>query len=136
MRTEKRDYFFQGTIGHINQDLAPRPHSQRSTRHALIRLPSHQRNRRSAIGTLRAAHALKIPVPDALSVVGFDDLEAVELVSPGLTTVRQPLSTMGSTAAAMLLQLISNENPPGRHIQLTTELIARHSVAAPQAASR
>jgi DNA-binding LacI/PurR family transcriptional regulator len=69
-------------------------------------------------------------VPDALSIVGFDDVEAAKLVTPGLTTVRQPLSQMGSTAATMLIQLINGQNPPGMHIQLTTELVVRQSTGA------
>jgi DNA-binding LacI/PurR family transcriptional regulator len=89
-------------------------------------------NDRLAFGTLRAAHALDVAVPGSLSVVGFDDLEAAELVSPGLTTVRQPLATMGSTAATMLSQLINEQDPPAMHMQLATELIVRHSTAAPR----
>jgi DNA-binding LacI/PurR family transcriptional regulator len=88
-------------------------------------------NDRLAFGTLRAAHELRIAVPDALSIVGFDDLEAADLVTPGLTTVRQPLTTMGATAATMLLQLIDGENPPGMHIQMATELVVRQSTAEP-----
>lgn len=45
---------------------------------------------------------------------------------PGLATVRQPLATMGSTAATMLLQLINGQNPHGTHLQLAIELIVRH----------
>ncbi|WP_432974813.1 LacI family DNA-binding transcriptional regulator [Dactylosporangium sp. CA-233914] len=93
-------------------------------------------NDRLAFGTLQAAHALKVPVPDGLSIVGFDDVDAAKLVSPGLTTVRQPLSTMGSTAATMLMQLINGQNPLGMHIQLATELVVRQSSGAPAAAGR
>lgn len=91
-------------------------------------------NDRLAFGTLQAAHALKLPVPDALSIVGFDDIDAAKLISPSLTTVRQPLSEMGSTAATMLIQLINGQNPLGMHIQLATDLIVRQSTAAPEAA--
>jgi DNA-binding LacI/PurR family transcriptional regulator len=88
-------------------------------------------NDRLAFGTLQAAHALKVAVPEALSIVGFDDLEAAALVSPGLTTVRQPLAAMGSTAATMLIQLINGQRPQGMHIQLPTELVVRRSTGAP-----
>jgi DNA-binding LacI/PurR family transcriptional regulator len=88
-------------------------------------------NDRIAFGVLQAAHELRIPVPDALSIVGFDDVEAARLVSPGLTTVRQPLATMGSTAATMLMQLINGQQPLGMHIQLATELVVRGSTGAP-----
>ena len=102
----------------------------------LLRLPDPPTaifafNDRLAFTTLQAAHALTIPVPDALSVVGFDDMEAATLVSPGLTTVRQPLATMGSTAATMLIQSINGQAPTGMHIQLATELIVRRSTTTP-----
>jgi DNA-binding LacI/PurR family transcriptional regulator len=86
---------------------------------------------RLAFGALRAAHTLGVPVPGTLSIIGFDDLEAAELVTPGLTTVRQPLAAIGSTAATILTQLINNENPPAMHVQLATELIVRQSTGAP-----
>ncbi|MEU1166568.1 LacI family DNA-binding transcriptional regulator [Streptomyces sp. NPDC005921] len=82
---------------------------------------------RLAFGTLRAAHELRIAVPDSLSVIGFDGLEAAQMVSPALTTVRQPLADMGSTAATMLLQLINGGKPPAMHIQLAAELVVRES---------
>lgn len=85
---------------------------------------------RLAFGTLRAAHELKVPVPDSLSIVGFDGLEATELVSPAITTVRQPLAVMGSTAATMLLQLINGDKPPAMHIQLAADLVVRESTGA------
>ncbi|MEV6301311.1 LacI family DNA-binding transcriptional regulator [Actinoplanes sp. NPDC051861] len=88
-------------------------------------------NDRIAFGALQAAHTAKVAVPDSVSIVGFDDAEAARLVSPALTTVRQPLSTMGSTAATMLTQLISGQEPLGMHIQLATELVVRRSTAAP-----
>ncbi|SHN14822.1 LacI family DNA-binding transcriptional regulator [Cryptosporangium aurantiacum] len=88
-------------------------------------------NDRLAFTTLQAAHALKIPVPDALSIVGFDDMEAAKLISPGLTTVRQPLAAMGSTAATMLIQLLNGQTPLGMHIQLATELVVRRSTGTP-----
>ena len=53
------------------------------------------------------------------------------MVSPALTTVRQPLADMGSTAATMLLQLINGGRPPAMHIQLAAELVVRESTAAP-----
>jgi DNA-binding LacI/PurR family transcriptional regulator len=88
-------------------------------------------NDRLAFGAMQAAHALGVPVPYSLSVVGFDDAEAARLVSPALTTVRQPLPAMGAQAATMLLQLLNGQQPLGMHIQLQTELIVRHSTAAP-----
>jgi hypothetical protein len=51
-----------------------------------------------AIGALQAARMRGINVPEQLSVVGFDDTEEASLVTPALTTVRQPLAEMGRMA--------------------------------------
>ena len=53
-----------------------------------------------AIGVLEASRRLGLPVPGALSVVGYDDIEIAELV--GLTTIRQPLLESGHRAADVL----------------------------------
>ena len=37
-------------------------------------------------------------VPDDLSVVGFDDTEQAVIVTPRLTSVRQPLAELGGWA--------------------------------------
>jgi LacI family transcriptional regulator len=67
-------------------------------------------------------------VPDDISVVGFDDIQAASYVRPRLTTVRQPLRRMGEMAAKQLLERISNGN--GRCpqlISLTPEFVVRES---------
>jgi LacI family transcriptional regulator len=59
-----------------------------------------------AIGVLEASAQLGLRVPEDLSVIGFDDIEAAELV--GLTTVRQPLFESGRLGALRLLELVES----------------------------
>src|SRR5580692_4214548 len=59
-----------------------------------------------AFGVYEAARQRELRIPDDLSVVGFDELPVSRWSSPPLTTVRQPLAEMGSTAAAMLGDLM------------------------------
>ena len=70
-------------------------------------------------------------IPDDLSLVGFDDLPMARWFSPPLTTVRQPLTEMGRTAASMLLGMIEDGEPHGRQVELATELVVRSSTAPP-----
>jgi LacI family transcriptional regulator len=68
-------------------------------------------------------------------VVGFDDVEVCEWMSPRLTTVRQPLDQMAALAIRTVLQ-----NPPSggevpTRIELATTLVVRDSTAPTGAAA-
>jgi LacI family transcriptional regulator len=84
-----------------------------------------------AIGAIKAARARGLRVPDDLSIVGFDDVEGATIVSPELTTVRQPLAEMGMLAARTLLRMAAGEEIETPKIELATDLIVRHSTVAP-----
>jgi LacI family transcriptional regulator len=84
-----------------------------------------------AIGTMRAARARGLRIPEDLSVVGFDDSEHASLVTPELTTVRQPLAEMGRTAVNLLRRLLDGQRVETLHVELGTRLIVRDSTAPP-----
>jgi DNA-binding LacI/PurR family transcriptional regulator len=87
-----------------------------------------------AIGALRAARDLGIPVPQALSVVGFDDIELADYTDPPLTTVRQPGHEKGTAAMRILLDRLERRQVTGpQQWSLETRLIVRGSTGpAPQ----
>jgi DNA-binding LacI/PurR family transcriptional regulator len=79
-----------------------------------------------ALGALRAAAERGIPVPEQLSVVGFDDAPTAAWSSPALTTISQPHRDKGRAAAEQLLA------PPARTATVfPTELVVRGSTAPP-----
>ena len=84
-----------------------------------------------AFGALRAARDRGLRVPEDLSVVGFDDIEPATLVTPTLTTVRQPLSELGRTAVNVLVRLLDGRASETPHIELATRLVVRESTAPP-----
>jgi LacI family transcriptional regulator len=89
-------------------------------------------NDNMAVGVLRAARARGIRVPEDLSVVGFDDSEQAAIVTPALTTVRQPLAEMGRMAVSLLLRLLENQRVEGLNVELATRLVVRDSTAPPR----
>jgi LacI family transcriptional regulator len=108
---------------------------RRAARHLLDR---HDRptaifafNDNIAIGVLQAARERGIGVPDELSVVGFDDVESAEIVTPMLTTVRQPLAEMGRMAVSLLERLLEGQRIEALHVELRTQLVVRQSTAPP-----
>jgi DNA-binding LacI/PurR family transcriptional regulator len=78
-----------------------------------------------AFGTLEAARALGIRVPEELSVIGFDDIDVASYV--GLTTVRQPLFESGRRGSELLLRALSGREVPVRTELLPLELIVRNT---------
>jgi LacI family transcriptional regulator len=86
----------------------------------------------SAIGTIRAIHERGLRVPDDISVVGFDDIPGAAYSNPTITTVRQPLETMGQLAARTLLNRIENLEPYIPEIAVEPEFVVRQSTAPPR----
>ncbi len=87
----------------------------------------------SAIGAVRAFTDAGLRVPEDVSVVGFDDIQAAAYLTPRLTTVRQPLRRMGEIAAGQLMAQIANRERNGaRAILVDPELITRESTCQPR----
>lgn len=82
-----------------------------------------------AMGVYSALRTRELSIPDEMSVVGFDDILPASIVTPTLTTVRQPLVEMGRVATTMLLRLIAGEPLDSMRVELTTTLIERESCA-------
>jgi DNA-binding LacI/PurR family transcriptional regulator len=86
-----------------------------------------------ALGVFDAAAERGLRIPHDLSVVGFDDLPAARWLSPGLTTVRQPVREMAELAARTLLRLMAGERLQVPRVELQTRLIERGSTGAVRA---
>lgn len=66
-------------------------------------------------------------VPDHILLAGFDDVQHATIMSPALTTVRQPCSQIAQEAFRTLLGRIKNPMCPPREILLTASLVVRAS---------
>jgi LacI family transcriptional regulator len=84
-----------------------------------------------AIGAIQAAREGGLHVPEDLSVVGFDDVEHATIVTPALTTVRQPLAEMGRTGVSLLMRLVERQRFETLRVELGTRLVVRESTAPP-----
>jgi LacI family transcriptional regulator len=91
-----------------------------------------------AVGALRACADLGRQVPDALALVGFDDIMLAALVTPPLTTCHVPRYELGVQAMRLLLNQIggcpdrANQGPeaeqnPCAEIVLRPEVVVRAS---------
>jgi len=85
----------------------------------------------SALEIVKVAGELGLDVPGHLSIIGFDDVPEAAKATPALSTVRQPMQTLGAEAARLLLTLMQGEVPPSTHIALPTRLVPRDTTAPP-----
>jgi LacI family transcriptional regulator len=88
-------------------------------------------NDRLAIGCYDALEARGLRCPQDVSVVGFNDMPFVNRLRPPLTTVRVPQREIGTVAADLLLQQLSNGSLSSREILLEPTLVVRESTAPP-----
>jgi LacI family transcriptional regulator/LacI family xylobiose transport system transcriptional regulator len=86
-------------------------------------------NDSQALGVYHAAAHAGLRIPHDLSVVGFDDLPPAQWTIPALTTIRQPLAEMATTAATMALTLAQGKPLIHNNVTLATELVVRDSTA-------
>ncbi|WP_345801451.1 LacI family DNA-binding transcriptional regulator [Microbacterium sp. AZCO] len=86
----------------------------------------------SAIEIVKVAGELGLDIPNDLSVIGFDDVPEASKATPALSTVRQPMQTLGAEAARLLLALMQGETPPATHLTLPTRLVPRGTTAPPR----
>jgi LacI family transcriptional regulator len=67
-------------------------------------------------------------VPDDVAIVGFDDVDAATIVTPTLTTVRNPAYETGRKAGELLLSRLRGEyRDTGRTVVLECPLVPRES---------
>ena len=80
-----------------------------------------------ALGVLAAARDAGLRVPDDLSIVGYDDIEAADYV--GLSTIRQHLFESGWAGAEILLGEIERPSEQVPVVHLSPELVVRATTA-------
>jgi LacI family transcriptional regulator len=85
-----------------------------------------------ALGCYDSLRDQGLACPDHMSVIGHNDMPFVDLVDPGLTTVRISHHAMGVQAAQLILRRLQQEDMGQMEIRLKPELVVRASTAAPR----
>jgi DNA-binding LacI/PurR family transcriptional regulator len=82
-----------------------------------------------ALGAVLAARRAGLRVPEDVSVVGYDDSTFMNCTDPPLTTVRQPVESMGRAAVALLVNQVENVAVYPEELLFEPELVVRGSTA-------
>ena len=106
---------------------------------SLLNVPKSERptallcaNDMMAIGALEYCKASGIRVPGDISIVGFDDVPTAQLLTPRLTTVRQPAYEMGISAAELLIGLTQGKENAELLKSHPVEMVVRESTGIPK----
>ena len=81
-----------------------------------------------AAGIMAGLHERGVKIPEDISVVGFDDINICQMVTPTLTTIHQDMNLKGRLAVDFMLQLLEGRPLEKSEITLPTHLVERHSV--------
>lgn len=91
----------------------------------------------TAFGVIRALNNASRRVPEDCSVIGFDDVSMAGCYNPPLTTIRQPMSDLGSIGVKLLVNVVQaslSKTPfTPEYIKVEPELVVRESTGHPSA---
>ncbi|EKQ57684.1 MULTISPECIES: LacI family DNA-binding transcriptional regulator [unclassified Clostridium] len=80
-----------------------------------------------AIGAINAVKDAGLTIPDDISIIGFDDIEISEYLTPRLTTIRQNCDEIGRTAVDLLVEQINEKEKLKINKIISVELVERDS---------
>ncbi|WBB69221.1 LacI family DNA-binding transcriptional regulator [Micromonospora sp. WMMD812] len=90
-------------------------------------------NNMLAEGAFQALQGRGLRVPDDLSLVAFDDVPWMSMVSPGITTVDQHTDDLGRTCAQLVIDRLGGSAPNLATVQyIEPSVVIRGSTAAPR----
>jgi LacI family transcriptional regulator len=93
-------------------------------------------NNLMSLGVLAELARREVQIPEQISFVGFDDLEAAALLRPAITTISRPMEEQGAEAMRLLRARLRGEEGPPQRIVLPTRLTIRGSTASPRETRR
>lgn len=68
-----------------------------------------------AVHVIKVCAELGIRIPEQLKLIGYDDIPLTSLITPGITTIRQPLPEMSRLAVSLIDSLVAGEKVPLEH---------------------
>ena len=80
------------------------------------------------LGAVRAVREAGLSIPDDISIICFDDNQFMNLMSPPITRIGQPVKDMASLAFKLLLDRIAGQTQSASHILLTPTLVRGESI--------
>lgn len=80
-----------------------------------------------AYGVNKHLSSIQLKIPDAISLVGFDNTGLNEMMDLSLTTVNQPVDLLGQRSCEILINKIVKRNPKHKDYYYAPNLVIRNS---------
>ncbi|MEX2416513.1 MAG: LacI family DNA-binding transcriptional regulator [Paenibacillaceae bacterium] len=87
-------------------------------------------NDMTAIGMINELEQQGIKVPEQMSIIGIDNIELGQIISPSLSTIDHPKREMGKFACKMLLERMNGDKSTMNEMVMQPQMIERDSVRA------
>ena len=81
-----------------------------------------------AIGAMKYIQQIGYKVPEDVSIIGFDDLQLCEIVTPKLSSIRQDYELIGKKSCELLIEKMNKKAIKLKPFVVDTQLILRESV--------
>jgi DNA-binding LacI/PurR family transcriptional regulator len=85
----------------------------------------------AALGAMEAIDRAGLDIPEAISLVGYDDLALSRLPRIGLTTIGQPRADLGRQAVLLVLERLDDARESARHVVVPPKLVVRSTTGPP-----
>jgi LacI family transcriptional regulator len=83
-----------------------------------------------AIGAMQYLKEHRIKVPEDISIIGFDDVNADMYTDPPLSSIRVPKVDLGTEAMRIIIDILKHKIRKSKKVLVPVELIKRQSVKA------
>ncbi|GKT02986.1 ribose utilization transcriptional repressor RbsR [Furfurilactobacillus sp. WILCCON 0119] len=81
-----------------------------------------------AVGLIRGLNEKGIKVPEDVSIIGYDDIDLDDYMTPRLTTIHQPVYEMGVWASQMIMRRLREPEIEAQMKIVDVNLVERNSV--------
>jgi LacI family transcriptional regulator len=81
----------------------------------------------ASLGIIHRAKQIGVRIPQDIALIGYDDIQISAFITPALTTVRQPLDTMGRKAFDLAMDMLKRKTKGAHEILIMPELVIRES---------
>lgn len=120
----KKEYLFEGTVDYeTGVEVAKRIVREKMDMSAIVATADV-----FAIGLIKGFYEEGVRVPEDISVMGFDDLEISQFMTPGITTMKQQISLKGERAIELLVENMLSADMKIVEEIIPVSLVERNSV--------